>query len=570
MKQTKKICIVMLDMTDDYRDNYIIGIEKQARKFEYQTVTFSIPLLNGKYMKKEDEIYQFIDFDQYDGIIFFENSFSSIKSIGSMVEKLISKNCHVPVVVLGESTLLSETYLPDNSFGTEMLTDHLIEEHGCETLYFLGGEPGQALRNDIGFMNSLQKHQIPYTNDHLIYGGYWLQCGEALAKDIAYNTVEKPDAVVCQDDTVALFFIKALSKFGIRVPEDIIVTGFGARNDSRNDALSITTYPSNAEYHGRKVMARLHSLITNEDEVTITSPKTDIITGMSCGCGDKKPFNTRLLLEQHEKLRQQHIYYRNSELEDKCYTCSSFEELHPIILNSYYIIKDATFFSVNITESKDMSQCIYMSNQPWSETPLTFPTKDICPIHLQNNLSRHLHVLPLTFNNTFVGHVIIGYETPIVYNAIFKTYISRLAIAISLIKAKVALQVSMNTTEYADNANIPSANSRSQEMIFVKKGNSMHKLPLDNILFFESETRKTMAITKNGRYEIKKSLTELETLYSSKNFFRVSKSALVNMTKVISITPDVDRTLIATLTGKLTVRVSRKNANEFKAKLNML
>ena len=339
MNQTKKICIVMLDMTDDYRDNYIIGIEKQARKFEYQTVTFSIPLLNGKYMKKEDEIYQFIDFDQYDGIIFFENSFSSIKSIGSRVEKQISKNCHVPVVVLGESMLLSETYLPDNSFGTEMLTDHLIEEHGCETLYFLGGEPGQALRNDIGFMKSLQKHQIPYTNDHLIYGGYWLQCGEALAKDIAYNTVEKPDAVVCQDDTVALFFIKALSKFGIRVPEDIIVTGFGARNDSRNDALSITTYPSNAEYHGRKVMAHLHSLITNEEEVPITPPKTDIITGMSCGCGDKKPFNTRLLLEQHEKLRQQHIYYRNSELEDKCYTCSSFEELHPIILNSYYIIK---------------------------------------------------------------------------------------------------------------------------------------------------------------------------------------------------------------------------------------
>jgi len=570
MKQTKKICIVMLDMTDDYRDNYIIGIEKQARKFEYQTVTFSIPLLNGKYMKKEDEIYQFIDFDQYDGIIFFENSFSSIKSIGSMVEKLISKNCHVPVVVLGESTLLSENYLPDNSFGTEMLTDHLIEEHGCETLYFLGGEPNQALRNDIGFMNSLQKHQIPYTNDHLIYGGYWLQCGEALAKDIAYNTVEKPDAVVCQDDTVALFFIKALSKFGIRVPEDIIVTGFGARNDSRNDALSITTYPSNAEYHGRKVMARLHSLITKEDEVTITSPKTDIITGMSCGCGDKKPFNTRLLLEQHEKLRQQHIYYRNSELEDKCYTCSSFEELHPIILNSYYIIKDATFFSVNITESKDTSQCIYMSNQPWSETPLMFATNEICPIHLQKNLSRHLHVVPLTFNDTFIGHVVIGYETPIVYNTIFKTYISRLAIAISLIKAKISLQVPRSVTEHADTPTTASANARSQEMLFVKKDNSMHKLPLDNILFFESEARKTMAVTKNGRYEIKKSLTELETLYSNKNFFRVSKSTLINTTKVISITPDIDRTLIATLTGKITVRVSRKNANEFKAKINML
>jgi len=132
------------------------------------------------------------------------------------------------------------------------------------------------------------------------------------------------------------------------------------------------------------------------------------------------------------------------------------------------------------------------------------------------------------------------------------------------------LQVPRSVTEHADTPTTASANARSQEMLFVKKDNSMHKLPLDNILFFESEARKTMAVTKNGRYEIKKSLTELETLYSNKNFFRVSKSTLINTTKVISITPDIDRTLIATLTGKITVRVSRKNANEFKAKINML
>ncbi len=569
MKQMKKIGIVMLDMTDDYRDNYIIGIEKQARKYEYQTVTFSIPLLHGKFTNKEEAIYEYIDYDQFDGVIFFENSFSAIKSIGSMVEKHVQQNCHVPVVVLGESSLFEETYLPDNSFGTEMLTDHLIEKHGCEVLYFLGGEPGQALRNDIGFMKSLDKHHIPYTSEHLIYGGYWLQCGEALAKDIAYNTIEKPDAVVCQDDTVALFFIKALSKFGIRVPEDILVTGFGARNDSRNDALSITTYPSNAEYHGRKVMEHLHARISNEAETSIVSPKSDVITGMSCGCGEQKPFNTRLLLEQHEKLRQQCIYFRNSELENKSYTCSSFKELHPIILNSYYIIKDATFFSINIMKDNDSSQCIYMNNEPWSEKPVTFATKDICPVDLQKNLSRHLHVVPLTFNNSFIGHAVIGYETPIVYNTFFKMYISRLAIAISLIKDKNKMNNKIADKMTTNVVSKTSTNPHAQEIIFVKKDTTIHKVPLENILFFESEGRKTMAITKNGRYEIKKSLTELETLYSDKNFFRVSKSALVNITKVISITADVDRTLIATLTGKTTVRVSRKNANAFKEKINI-
>ena len=107
-------------------------------------------------------------------------------------------------------------------------------------------------------------------------------------------------------------------------------------------------------------------------------------------------------------------------------------------------------------------------------------------------------------------------------------------------------------------------------MIFIKKENSLHKIPLDNILFFESEGRKTVAVMKSGRYEIKKTLSELEDLYSDSNFFRVSKSALVNLAKVVSVTSDVDRTLLATLTGKQIVRVSRKNANEFKERVNLL
>ncbi len=559
----------MLDMTEDYRDEYVIGIEKQARKFEYQTVTFSIPMLNGKFTNREEDIYRLIDFDQYDGILFFENSFSAIKSVGNMVENLIHEKCKVPVMVLGESMVFPETYMPDNSMGTKMLTDHLIEEHGCKKLYFLGGEPNQPLRNDVGFVQSLQEHQIPYSSDNLVYGGYWLQCGEALAKDIAYGTVERPDAVVCQDDTVALFFIKALSKFGIRVPEDILVTGFGARNDSKNDALTITTFPSNAEYHGRKAMARLHSLITKEKEAPISFPESNILSGMSCGCTTYRPANTRLLLEQHEKLRLQKIYYCNSELEEKCFTCSDYADLHPVIFNSYYIVKDAIFFSINIMESEDTSRCIYMSNQPWSDTPVTFPSKDIFPAHLRTHLSRHLHIVPMTFDNEFIGHAIIGYETPLVYNNIFKLYISRIAIALHFIRQRNLGSESPTERAVPVKQKESPSPARTQEIIFVKKENSLHKVPLDNILFFESEGRKTVAVMKNGRFEIKKTLSELEDLYKDYNFFRVSKSALVNLAKVTSVASDVDRTLLATLTGKLTIRVSRKNANEFKERVNL-
>ena len=572
MNLIKKICIIMADITEDYRDEFIVGIEKQANKLGYHTFVFSMPLLDEIHTKKEEEIYGLIDFEQYDGVVFFQSSFSALKSLGNMLESFIHKNCKKPVIVLGDSQFFPETYQPDNRIGIETLTDHVIEEHGCETLYFLGGEANQPLGNDVGFMNSMEKHGLPCTDDNLIYGGYWMECGEALAKDIAYNLVEKPDAVICQDDTVAFFFIKALAKYGIRVPEDIIVTGFDARRDSHNNVLSITTYPSNAEHHGRLVMNRLHTLITGCEEPQITPPKCNIITGMSCGCGDRKPHDIRLQLELHEKHRMAEIYYKNSELEEKLCSCKDYKELHPVILHSSYLIQDKSFLAFHIRESATTSRCIYARNHVWEDEPILFESRDLYPRHLLKNESKNLHILPMTFNNQFIGHAVVGYDGPSVYNSILKRYISRLAIAISLISNRNELIASLESRPNAslEPEQSASGNTKAQETLFVQKDNSLLKVPLENILFFESENRKTIAVMKSGRYEIKKTLSQLEELYSNKNFLRVSKSTLLNLAKVLSITPDVDRTLMATLPGKVTVHVSRKHANEFKERVNIM
>lgn len=569
MSTNKKICIIMLDVTEDYRDNYIIGVEKQADKFDYQTVTFSIPLLDELHTKREEEIYQMIDFSCYDGVIFFENSFSAHKPLGNMVENLLAKNCNAPVVVIGESRVYEETFLPDNAVGTKMLTDHLIEKHGCQTLYFLGGEPNQVLKNDLGFIESLKEHNIPCTNDNLLYGGYWRECGDSLAKDIAYNMVEKPDAVVCQDDTVAFFFIKALYRYGIRVPDDIIVTGLGARADSRNNILSITTYPSNAEYCGRKAMSRLHALITDSEELPILLPKSSVITGMSCGCGDCLSSAVRWQLEQDEKRRTAEIHYHNSELEEKLYTCTDYKKLHPVIYHSEYLIKSASFLSVNIIENETTSRCIYMTDHAWNDAPVLFESKDLYPATLPKQPPQNLYVLPMTFGGRFIGHVVVGYDNPEVYDTILKRYISRLAISVYLLKYRpCGTEATMSAPPDISKPAAPAG--PIADTIFIKKENSLIKVPLENVFYFESEGRKTMAVMKSGRFETGKTLSELESMLPDTDFYRVSKSAIVNLTKVLSITPDTDRTLIATFPGKATVRVSRMNTIDFKNRVKML
>ena len=173
MSKKGNICVIMADITEDYRDEYLIGLAKQADRMGYVTTVFSMSLLNQLKTCGEECVYDLIDFDRYDGVVFFEKSFSAQKSLGKRLEREIAAKCSKPVVVIGKSTIFSDVFTGDYSRNIELLTDHIIEQHDCELLYFLGGYQGVHTNADIGFINSLQKHGIPVTDDNMIYGGLW-------------------------------------------------------------------------------------------------------------------------------------------------------------------------------------------------------------------------------------------------------------------------------------------------------------------------------------------------------------------------------------------------------------
>ena len=161
MNKKGNICVVMADVTEDYRDEYLIGVAKQAEKMNYVTTVFSMALLNQQKTQGEEAVFDLIDFNNYDGVVFFEKSFSANKSLGKRVERFISEKCSKPVVVLGNSTVFENVFPGDFSHNIELLTDHIIEQHNCELLYLLGGYQGYPTNIDIGFINSLKKCRKP-------------------------------------------------------------------------------------------------------------------------------------------------------------------------------------------------------------------------------------------------------------------------------------------------------------------------------------------------------------------------------------------------------------------------
>ena len=76
---------------------------------------------------------------------------------------------------------------------------------------------------------------------------------------------------------------------------------------------------------------------------------------------------------------------------------------------------------------------------------------------------------------------------------------------------------------------------KSKTLLSFYKDNKEYYLSLDNILFFETDGNFIYAHTKDDSYLVKNKLYELEQILPN-NFLRVSKSTILNINQILSIT----------------------------------
>jgi len=81
---------------------------------------------------------------------------------------------------------------------------------------------------------------------------------------------------------------------------------------------------------------------------------------------------------------------------------------------------------------------------------------------------------------------------------------------------------------------------------------------LEDILYIESVDKRTFIYTEGKVLGTDKRLYELEDVLDKRDFFRCSKSVIVNLNKVVKLKPEITRNILATLTNGEVVVVSRR------------
>lgn len=101
------------------------------------------------------------------------------------------------------------------------------------------------------------------------------------------------------------------------------------------------------------------------------------------------------------------------------------------------------------------------------------------------------------------------------------------------------------------------------------KDGTTYIMEISDVLYFDTVDKRTFIYTQNNVFESGLRLYELEERLGSQQFFRSSKSAIINIAKIKTIVPDFGGRLEVTLTNGERVSVSRQYAAELKSKLGM-
>ena len=105
--------------------------------------------------------------------------------------------------------------------------------------------------------------------------------------------------------------------------------------------------------------------------------------------------------------------------------------------------------------------------------------------------------------------------------------------------------------------------------IGVRKNDETYLLDVEKIMYIEAVERKTFVYTADETYESDLKLYEIEQELLERDFFRVSKQAIVNIRMIKSLRSDINRKIRITLKNDEQIVVSRMYSDELRRKLGL-
>lgn len=196
------------------------------------------------------------------------------------------------VVIADSSSFgdLAPSISSQNREGAYELTRHVITNCGRRHIAYLSaGKAGPAVERKDGFLQALREYGVALPPEYMLELAYTEESQRGRQEvDVFMAMRRPPDAIVCQDDLVAINVLRFAAERGWRVPEDVVVVGFDDLPQASVCSPPLTTVHQSLEEMGRVAVQTLIAQLQREELPVMHQrlPCRLVVRG-SCGAANR-------------------------------------------------------------------------------------------------------------------------------------------------------------------------------------------------------------------------------------------------------------------------------------------
>lgn len=176
----------------------------------------------------------------------------------------------VPLVLLGEHEFDGrfDHVAVDNERAARDATEHLIAS-GRRRIAAIGAQPLETyatpLARESGYLAALEHAGLTVERERIRPAAHWSrqQGYDAATELLALD--ERPDAVFCFSDLLAVGAMRAIADAGLRVPDDVAVIGIDDVDEGRFSRPSLSTVSLDTPFIARESVRRITERIADPD-----------------------------------------------------------------------------------------------------------------------------------------------------------------------------------------------------------------------------------------------------------------------------------------------------------------
>jgi DNA-binding LacI/PurR family transcriptional regulator/signal transduction histidine kinase/CheY-like chemotaxis protein len=262
----------------------------------------------------DNTLYDLLSADSVDGIVVVSSLLSTYcgpAGVGRLLERYPgARRCSVGIELPGVPSLVLE-----NRPAMEEVVEHLVRIHGRRKIAFLSGTPRnpEAATRFEAYRAVLDRHGIAF-DPALVESGHFRTNLAKVAMEKLLRRAAYLDAVVAANDEMATGAIDVLRQHGLRVPEDVPVTGFDDLILARWGTPPLTTVAQPFDRVATWAVRCIEDQLAGRPVSACTRMPARFVPRQSCGCAPDllggttptpttRPISSGTLVDRVEGLR---------------------------------------------------------------------------------------------------------------------------------------------------------------------------------------------------------------------------------------------------------------------------